>query len=77
MIIKVLGSGCKKCIKLEANTKEALSLLGLEYEVQKITDFVDIAKYNVLKTPALVFDETVVSFGKVDSVEEIKSLLEK
>ena len=56
MIIKVLGSVWKRCIKFEAYTKEALSSLVLSYEVQKITGFIEMTKYNVLKTPALVFD---------------------
>lgn len=76
MIIKVLGSGCKSCITLVEHVKKALVEIGHTAEIQKITDFAEITKYNVMKTPALVIDEKVVSFGKVNSVEEIKSFLE-
>jgi small redox-active disulfide protein 2 len=76
MIIKILGSGCSSCKKLEANTNQALAELSMEAEVQKVTDFAEIAKYNALKTPALVIDEKLVSFGKINHVEEIKSFLE-
>ncbi len=77
MIIKILGSGCKNCAKLEANAKEAVAELGREAEFVKVEDYGDIAAYSVMKTPALVIDETLVSFGKVNSVEEIKGFLEK
>ena len=75
MIIKVLGSGCNKCLKLEDNVKEALKNENQEAEIQKITDIMDISNYNVMKTPALVIDEKVVSFGKINTVEEIQSFL--
>jgi len=76
MIIKILGSGCKSCKKLESNTKQALSELSIVAEVQKVTDYIEITKYNAMKTPALVIDEKLVSFGKVNDVSEIKSFLE-
>lgn len=75
MIIKVLGSGCKKCQQLEENVKTALKELAVDAEIQKVTDFGEIANYNVMKTPALVIDEKLVSFGKVNEVSEIKSFL--
>ena len=77
MLIKILGTGCRSCITLENNTKEAVSLLKLDHEVIKITDIIEISKYNVLKTPALVFNEKIVSFGKVLSVDEITKLLDR
>jgi len=76
MKIKVLGSGCKNCIALEEHVKEALQQTGKSADIEKVTDIIEISKYNVLKTPALVIDEKVASFGKVNSVEEIKSFLE-
>ena len=75
MIIKILGSGCKSCKKLEQNTLQALEELSKDAEVQKVTDFADIAKFNVLKTPALVIDDKVISFGKINDVKEIKEFL--
>ena len=75
MIIKILGSGCKKCVTLADNTKAALSDLGLQAEVLKVTDFAQIAAHGVMSTPALVIDDKVVSVGKVLSSEEISRLL--
>ena len=76
MIIKVLGSGCKSCEKLEAHVRTALEELGKTAEIEKITDFAEIAQYNAMKTPALVIDEKLVSFGKVNEVAEIKIFLD-
>lgn len=77
MIIKVLGSGCRKCIELADNTRKALAERGQQADVVKVTDFVDIAAYGVMSTPALVIDEKLVSAGKVLSAQEIGELLVK
>ena len=57
MKIKVLGPGCKNCVNLEKNTRAALAELGLDADVEKVTDYGDIAAYGVMKTPGLVIDE--------------------
>ena len=75
--VKVLGSGCAKCNELEASVKKALEQLGMDTEIEHVTDFSVIADYNVMTTPALVVDEKVVSYGKVLKVEEVVSLLKK
>lgn len=75
MIIKILGSGCANCKKLEENTKKAVEELGIQAEIQKVEDFKEIMKYGVMRTPALVVDEKVKSFGKVLSAEEVKNIL--
>jgi len=75
MNIKILGSGCKNCKKLEENTKKALEELGLNVEVQKVEDFKEIMKYGVMQTPALVVDEGVKFSGKVLKSEDIKEYL--
>lgn len=75
MVIKVLGSGCMNCKKLEANVRTAVEELGIEASIEKVTDFKDIAAYGVMRTPALVVDEKVKSMGKVLSVEEVKKYL--
>lgn len=75
MIIKILGSGCKKCITLTENTQSALSSLGLSAEVLKVTDIAAIAAHGVMSTPALVIDDKVLSVGKVLSSAEIAKLL--
>ncbi|XMB72107.1 thioredoxin family protein [Mycoplasmatota bacterium WC30] len=75
MKILILGSGCKNCKKLYQNTVLAVAELGLEVEVIKITDFAKISEYNVMQMPALVFDNKVVSKGKVLSKDEILNML--
>ncbi len=75
--IKVLGSGCQKCIALEKNTRDALNEMNILAEIDHITDFIEIASYGVMSTPALVVDGKVISFGKVLNKEEIINLLNK
>lgn len=76
MIIKILGSGCKKCVTLKENTEIALKETGMEAEIFKVMDFKDIMAYGVMTTPALVINEKVVSFGKVLKPKEIIKILE-
>ncbi len=75
MKIKILGSGCPNCIRLEENTKKALEEEKIKAKIEKITDIKKIMSYGVMSTPALVIDEKVVSYGKVLYPEEIKKLL--
>lgn len=75
MLIKILGSGCKKCAALESNTRAALTAAGLDAEIQKVTDIVDIAGYGIMATPGLVIDDKVVSTGRVLSASDIGGLL--
>lgn len=75
MIIKILGSGCANCHRLEANARQALADLGLQADVEKVTDYADIAGYGVMRTPGLVVDERVVASGRVPSAAEIATLL--
>jgi small redox-active disulfide protein 2 len=75
MLIKILGTGCPNCKRLEANAKEAVQQLGVDATIDKVTDVKQIVKYGVMKTPALVIDEEVKSTGKVLKVDEIKKLL--
>jgi small redox-active disulfide protein 2 len=75
MIIKILGTGCPKCKKLEANTKEAIKELGIEASIEKVEDVQKIISYGIMSTPALVVDEQVKVVGRVLSVEDIKKYL--
>lgn len=75
MQIKVLGTGCAKCKKLEKLTQQAVSELKLEASVEKVEDIQKIMQYQVMRTPALVVDEKVVLTGELPSVEKIKALL--
>lgn len=77
MIIKILGSGCKKCKKMEENVIEALGQLNLDAKVEKVEDFKEIMKYKVLTTPALVIDEELISSGKLLKTKEIIKILDK
>lgn len=76
-LVKVLGSGCKKCNELEANTKTALTQLGMDTTIDHVTDFAQIAAYGVMTTPALVLGKKVVSAGKVLKKDEVVALIEK
>jgi len=75
MIIKILGSGCKKCTALAENAKAAAMAAGQQAEIVKVTDFAEIAAYGVMSTPGLVVDERLLSSGKVLTAEEIGRLL--
>ncbi|MFA7056711.1 MAG: thioredoxin family protein [Candidatus Cloacimonadales bacterium] len=75
MIIKILGSGCAKCKKLEENVRKAVANKGVDATVEKVTDMDKIMDYGVMMTPALVIDEKVISAGKLLKVEEIAKLL--
>lgn len=75
MEIKILGTGCDKCKKLEANAKEAIRELGIEASIEKIEDLVQIMKYGVMSTPGFVINDKVKAVGKVLKVEEIKKLM--
>ncbi len=75
--VKILGSGCKKCDQLEANTKAALTQLGINAAVEHERDFGKIAAYGVMSTPALVVDEKVLAYGKVLKPAEVVKLLQK
>ena len=77
MKIKILGTGCPNCQKLEANTRQALEELKMEAEIEKITEIQDIMSYGVMGTPALVVDEKVEVSGRIPDVEEIKTILSK
>jgi small redox-active disulfide protein 2 len=73
--VKILGAGCNKCFQLAINTERALKSLNLEYTLEKVTDYAEIAKYRVTSTPALVVDDKVVSKGKVLKEKALIKLL--
>ncbi len=76
MKIEILGSGCPNCIRLEQNVKKALADVGKEAEVIKVTKIQDIMSYGIMSTPAIVIDGDIKSYGKVNSVDELKKLIE-
>ncbi|MCE5202932.1 MAG: thioredoxin family protein [Coriobacteriales bacterium] len=77
MVIKVLGSGCANCNRLEERVREALARLGRDDEVVHVSDIAEIMRYGVMSTPALVVDEEVRLAGRVPSVEDLMALLSR
>lgn len=75
MQIKVLGSGCANCHRLEERANEALDRLDRAERAELVTDFMEIGRYGVMSVPALVVDEQVVVSGRVPDVAELVSLL--
>ena len=71
LTIKVLGSGCANCKRVEQIAHKVVSEMGIEAEVIKVTDYNDIASYNVLSTPGLVINEKVVSSGRIPTPAEV------
>ena len=76
MIIKILGSGCNNCVNLERVTREAVADLGLDAQIEKVTDYAEIMGYGVMSTPGLVVDEKVVVAGRVPTPAKVRELLE-
>jgi small redox-active disulfide protein 2 len=77
MEIKILGSGCSRCKTLEKITREVVEQNGFNATITKVEDIVEIMKYNIMATPALVVNEKVEIKGRVPSGDEIKLVLAK
>ncbi|HUW32665.1 MAG TPA: thioredoxin family protein [Planctomycetota bacterium] len=73
--IQILGTGCPKCRKLAENTELAAKVLGIDYQLEKVTDINEMVKFGVMLTPALVVDGVVKIAGKVPAIDEIKKML--
>jgi small redox-active disulfide protein 2 len=73
--LQILGSGCAKCNELAERTQAAAATLGLEYQLDKVSDLKVMMGLGVMRTPALVIDGVVQVAGRVPSVDEIKALL--
>lgn len=76
MKIKVLGPGCANCVNLEKATREAVAALGIDAEIEKVTDYGEIAGYGIMRTPGLVVDEQVVLSGRVPTAAQVRDILE-
>ncbi len=72
--IKILGSGCANCKRLEAETRAALDTAGIAYNLEKVTEYTDIMTYGILSTPGLVINEKVVSAGRIPARAKIVEL---
>jgi small redox-active disulfide protein 2 len=73
LVIKVLGSGCPNCKKLEAITRKAVEKLSIDAQIEKVTEYDKIMSYDILSTPGLVINEKVVSAGRIPGESEITS----
>jgi len=77
MNIKILGTGCPKCKTLEKLTREVVEQNGIDATITKVEDIIEIMKYGIMTTPALVVDEKVEIKGRVPSLDEIRKVLIK
>ncbi len=73
--IQILGTGCAKCEKLAATTKEVADNLAIQYEIEKVTDLNQIMSYGVMTTPGLVIDGKVMAAGKIPGPAELEKML--
>lgn len=74
-LVQVLGPGCARCATMAERAQAAIDALGIEAEVEKVTDIIEIMDFGVMMTPALAVDDEVKLVGKVPTVDEIKELL--
>ena len=73
--VKVLGSGCANCKRLEQSVRRVAELMDLPIELEHVTDYAEISKWNILQTPGLVVNDKVVCAGRIPQDEEITRLL--
>jgi len=73
--LQILGTGCPKCQKLTEHAEKAAQALGIDYELEKVTEIDQIMGFGVMMTPALVVDGAVRVVGKVPSVEQLKAVI--
>ena len=74
-VIKILGTGCPKCQTMTAVVKDVVSANNIDATVEKVEDIMEIMKYNVMITPALVVDDVIAIKGRVPSADEVLDLL--
>lgn len=77
MEIKVLGTGCAKCRQLEKTVRQAVDDMGIDAQVEKVTELTDIMSYGIMSTPGLVIDGEVRLAGRLPKLEEMKSILSR
>ena len=77
MEIKILGPGCPRCFEVERRTRNALAVLNVAADLQKISDITKIAEYKIFATPGLIINGKVKCSGRIPSVEEIKQWIKE
>jgi len=77
MIIKILGTGCPNCLKLEELAKKAVQELNINAEFVKVKEIDKILEYGIARTPGLVINEVVKSSGRIPSIDQIKTLIQE
>jgi len=75
LVVKVLGSGCANCKKVEETARKAVNMLGMQAEFVKVTDYAQITEYPILSTPGLVINEKVVCSGRIPQEAEVVTWL--
>ena len=73
--VKILGSGCANCKRMEATARKVVELLGIDAEIEKVTDYAEIMKWPILSTPGLVINGKLVSAGRIPGEKEIAGWL--
>jgi len=77
MNIKILGTGCSNCQKLQKLAEEAVKEMGLQAPVEKVEDIKKIMGYGIMRTPAILINEKVKAFGRVPGKDEIKKFIQE
>jgi small redox-active disulfide protein 2 len=73
--LQILGMGCAKCNRLQEMTEQAAKELGIDYAIEKVSSYEEIAKYRIMMTPALVVDGVVKVYGRVPGLDELKQMI--
>ena len=76
MVIKVIGTGCEKCSQLYQNVQQAVTELGMDAEIRKVEDLMDIVQLGVMSAPSMMIDGKLVVSGRVPSVKTLTGILE-
>ncbi len=73
--VKVLGSGCANCKRLEERVRKVVSERGLAVEIEKVTDYAQMMRWKIMSTPGLVINDVLVSAGRIPNEDEIAGWL--